>query len=768
MKTLKLILCLLLFSQVVMSQDLVINEFMSSNQSFIIDENGDDSDWIEIFNNTPTSINLSNYFLSDKSDSLTLWQFPNAIIDPYDYILVFASGKDRIAGIELHTNFKIKASGEELFLTLNGTIIHQTPSVDLSVNQSFGLFPDGGALFTTFAIPTPASSNIDSSVSTDDVIFSISGGIYENDIQLQLINLIDSNSIYYTLDGTSPTTSSILYGGEIMNLSNAMCSNANINQIQISPAYLHNPPSTNIPKGIVIRAASFDLSGNRISEVVTNSYFIENLGINHHLLPIVSINAEHLDLFDFDTGIFVPGVNWDTNNVDWTGNYYHRGDDWERTIHVEFYEPNTNNGFKQSCGLRIHGGNTRRMPQKGLRIYARSEYGTSEFNYPVFQDKTIDSYKRLVLKPFSSSWSQAGIEDYVTNKMALNTNVDGVATRPVVLYINGEYWGIYYLQEKIDDYFIEANYGIHRDSVDMIYNWLGDIAEGENVDFLNLYSFIMNNDISIETNYNIVKNRIDIDNFIDYQLYEIFIANYDWPVNNMKCWRERKAGAKWRWIFFDGDAAFQNYEFNSFAQALNTTSIGWPTNPTATLFLRKLMENEVFYLKFFNRLEALANSSLAYSETKDYFNNCISLIDNELNGQINRFSIPESYVLWSEGINNVNYFLALRNCEIKDQVKKMFNVDINLPICNESDVSTLIIFPNPNNGNFTLTFNSNYSSPAIISITDIIGRNILQHPITIVEGENLFNFQSLCLPKGIIIVNVVTDKNVIGTKMFSY
>ncbi|RLD24251.1 MAG: hypothetical protein DRI54_06330 [Bacteroidetes bacterium] len=770
MDKLKLILCLLLYGQIVISQDLVINEFMASNQSFIFDEDGDDSDWIEIFNNTSSTIDLSNYYLSDKDSNLSLWKFPDITINPHDFLLVFASGKDRnIAGNELHTNFKIKASGEELFLTFEGTIIHQTASVDLPTNHSYGLFPDGGTIFFTFTTPSPAYPNVNNTGSLDEITFTVPGGIYINSIQLQLNNTINTNIIFYTLDGTSPTTSSIMYNGEVLNLTNEMCSNAYIDQIQISPPNLHKPPTINIFKGIVIRAASFNTDEIRISEVITNSYFIKDLGIDHDSLPIVSINAEYADLFDFETGIFVPGVNWNEDNPDWTGNYYKRGRDWERKINVEYYEPFTNDGFNQYCGLRTHGGNSRRFPQKGLRIYARSEYGRSKFNYPVFNDKTLESYKRLVFKPFSSSWSQAGIEDYVSNKIVFDTNADGIASRPIILYINGEYWGVYYLQERIDDHFIETNFGVNRNSVDIMENWEGSISEGENGDFLNLYSFIENNDLSIETNYGVIESWIDIDNFIDYQLFEIFIANYDWPANNMKCWREQKTDAKWRWIFFDGDAGLFTYNYNGFEYALNTTGEGWPTNPKATLFLRKLLENEIFYFKFFNRLEELLNNELSYTITKEYYSNGLSLIDSDLNNQINRFSFPESYGAWYENVNIVNSFLALRSCEIKSQVKDMFNETIYSVNCDENNylVSDLSTFPNPNNGHFTLTFNSNHSSRGIISFTDIMGRKLHEYQVTIFEGENSFDFQGLDLSKGLVLINVATEKSISATKMLS-
>jgi hypothetical protein len=758
----------LLFAAISMSngQPLVINELMSSNNSFILDEDGDDSDWIEVYNTTNDVIDLSGYFLSDKDGNPQGWAFPDTIIQPKHFLLVFASGKNRAtAGSELHTNFSIKASGEPVLISHLGEVVHRMPPINLETNTSYGLENDGRAPFVVFYEPTPGASNNQAPVAAS-VFFSKQGGIYQNTFALSIFCDSDQASIYYTTDGTSPTTSSYLYTGQLQ-LSTGLCSGANISQMPIyPPGSFKPPPPGTVPKAVVIRAVAFDQNGNQISDVVSNSYFIHDLGINHNQLPIISICAEHDDLFDFETGIFVPGKHWDANEPTWTGNYYQRGREWEREINLEYHEQNKV-GINHRAGLRTHGGNGRRLSQKGMRLYARDEYGASYFEHPFFEDKPIVNYKRLVLKPFYASWSQTGIEDYVSLKMARNLNVDHVGTQAVVVYLNGEYWGIYYLQERIDSRYIEGNYGVERDMVDLIGNWHGMIEYGENKDFLALYDFIEQHDLGIGSNYETVSKWMDIDNFIDYQLFEIYIANADWPGNNMKCWRERDSEGKWRWIYFDGDAALQNYKFDGFSQALKTSGYGYPTKSTATLFLWKLLENDGFKSQFLNRLQELLNNQLSYSGTNPIYQEAIENMSSEIQRQINRFSFPNDYDRWYNKVLKTKEFLTMRNCIIANQVSKVFNERITVGNCNYEEVAVteLGLYPNPNHGEFTITFYSSEAAPAYIKIHNPLGREVASFNQVIPKGENTLTYHLKDIPNGLLFVSVGTEKQLFGTTM---
>ena len=197
------------------AQTVVINEFMSSNYLFLLDSEGESSDWIEIFNQSQDTVNLGSYFLSDNPEKIYKWQFPDVKIAPDSFLVVFASGKDTVfANGEIHTNFSIKAQGEPLILSDSLHTYQIIDPVILKQNQSFGLMPDGIENAVVFELASPGKIN--EIVAVEKVIFSKSGGIYPESIMLELNCVFDNNEIYYTLNGSRPDTKSIKYAFPIL------------------------------------------------------------------------------------------------------------------------------------------------------------------------------------------------------------------------------------------------------------------------------------------------------------------------------------------------------------------------------------------------------------------------------------------------------------------------------------------------------------------------------------------------------------------------
>ena len=183
-------------------------------------------------------------------------------------------------------------------------------------------------------------------------------------------------------------------------------------------------PGTIIDKIHVVRCASFSL-GEKTSEVFTHTYFVDSKVNRDYSMPVISISGEGDDLFGFEKGIFVPGIKLDPENLAKTGNYFWRGDNWERPVHMELFESNGTLGFSQNAGIRVHGGLTRHAAQKSIRVYAREKYGKDTFRYPLLPQKSVDSYKRFLLRTtLGNGADNAIIRDVLASELSRDLNFE--------------------------------------------------------------------------------------------------------------------------------------------------------------------------------------------------------------------------------------------------------------------------------------------------------------------------------------------------------
>lgn len=579
---------------------------------------------------------------------------------------------------------------------------------------------------------------------SDTVIYSATGGFYENSFDLTLSCNNPNNKIYYTTNGNTPTAQSYLYT-QPLHLDENLYSQSNIYTIEISPEYEAFFPDS-VKKTIVIRAAVIDDEGNLLSQTVTNSYFIGSLGFNNHNLPVVSICADSASLFNYDTGIFVPGRFYNHSDSSWTGNYYKKGREWERNCNVEYYMHNNPSSLNQAAGIRTHGGNSRRFPQKGLSLYARDEYGKKRFKCKVFETSDINKFKRLVLKPIKCSWTDAGVQDYVCCKIAKSLNIESPDTRPCTVYINGEYWGIYFIEEKIDERFLENHFELEADNFNMMGNWATLVEAGNPENFYQLMEWVNNANFSDTENYNQICSRIDMESFIDYQIYELFIANYDWPANNMKCWQY--LDGPWRWIFYDGDAALNAVDLNSLHYATYTGDETWPADELSTLMFRKLLTNKTFCANFLDRMHELQRTVFKYINTKPYLEQIATEINGEIQNQIDRFYYPYSYESWENSIYVVDSFLNYRPNKIIN------DLDNFLHIAQNQITADFSIFPNPATNFLNIIVSNTQWGLVRIDIFDLQGRTVYSDIVFCDEDENIFTIDIQNLPQGTYIVKV--------------
>ena len=592
----------------------------------------------------------------------------------------------------------------------------------------------------------------------DTIVFSVKGGFYDEVFALHLYNANPQNHIRYTTNGNRPTAQSLLYEDSLW-LDYTKYSESNIYTIQISPDDLIYVPDS-IQHCIVIRAAVFDENDSCVSKVVANSYFIRSLGCDTHGLPAISICADSLDLFGFERGIMVPGILFDTLDPEHTGNYYMHGREWERQINVEFCEVTDNSGINQTCGMRTHGNRARRQPQKGLKIYAREEYGKKRFKHRFFENSMHNSFKHLVIKPYSTIYPFTSIQDYICSQAAIDLSLESGQSRPVVLYLNGEYWGIYFLQEKMDERYLEDHFNIDIENCMIVGDWYG-LAEhggsvdagGNNIEFVEMMNWLETADLSQQETYQYLCSLVDIDDFMDYIILETFVANNDWPANNMRCWKMN--GGKWRWMFFDGDAAFNNNSIDPYANPIpldvfgNATYSGdytWPSSKQATLMFRKCLENEGFVCRFENRIVELCHDVLTYERLSLHYHWVREQMYSEIEAQSFRFGNPSYLSFWNWACTLTDDFLSTREETYWSEWSDFVGL-------NEQGMVSLTCYPNPSNEEIHVFFESEIPGPCEISMYDMMSRKVFMQSWSLDYGYNDLIIQPN-VPAGIYVLKV--------------
>ena len=582
-------------------------------------------------------------------------------------------------------------------------------------------------LFILFVVFSAKAQN-------DTVLFSVKGGFYEQVFPLELHNTNPQYYIRYTTNGNQPTAQSPAYDRPLV-LNSAMYSKSNIYTIvNTIPSAFYLP--NDVQRAIVVRAAVFDQNGNCVSRVVTNSYFIRSLGSDFHGLPVLSIAVDSLSLFDYETGIFIPGVNYNPVDSTTTGNYWKKGIEWERPINFEFYEPD-NNGINQICGLRTHGGASRRFQQKGMKLYAREEYGKKHFLFRFFKDSPIVKFKHLNLHAFRcSNWLQMGGTEYMAQKVAANLNFDAMAVRQVVVFINGEYWGIYTMEEAPDEHYLNDHYNADLDSVTIIKYW-GVPNYGDPTEWRSYLIRMRDADLTQREDSAFAYSHTDVPGFIDYMLMETFTANLDWPGNNVKI-SQIAPGEPFRWLFYDGDGCFSRVEFQALDHLLNFD--------VCNIVLSRFLENKSFRFDFCKRYLELSHTYFSYDYMKSILEQYRQLVEGEVEAQYNRFHFPWSVNRWYTDMEKADDFLRQRRQYFDEEMRDYLDI--------EEYASVMVsCYPSPFSEEIHISMEAEQYGSDEIAIYDVLGRRVFEQSCQFIKGENHFVIKPN-LPSGLYLLKV--------------
>ncbi|MDO4546749.1 MAG: lamin tail domain-containing protein [Clostridia bacterium] len=585
-----------------------INEAIASARK----PNSNDSayDWIELYNSTGASVDLSGYHLTDDTSSPGKWTFPEgSSINSGEYLVIYASGEDRANASRgsYHTNFKLSIDENETIglFSPEGELVDRLPMINQTASVSYGR-PAGASGRYYLATPTRGAANESEYYQgqADGVEFARQGGYFTSGSVTVEMSSSPAATIRYTLDCSEPT--------------------------EESPVY--TSPFT-VSQTTIVRARAYE-DDMLPSRVATASYIFGE----GHSLQVVSLVSQNDYLFGSDIGIYSVGPN--ELKYPFRGANFFKN--WERAGNVELFSTDGQVVLSQGVGLQLQGQYSRMQDQKAFKVIARSTYDEdSTFDASLFPNREYTSYKSFILRASGQDGERTRIRDAVLTSLCEGTGVMYQDSVPVVVYINGEYWGHYNMRERIHKYSIAQWEGwTDVDAIDIVKGNSG-VLQGTNDDYAQFLTWLSKNGCRSEENLARVEEMVDIDNYLTYVAIEMYIGNTD--LLNVKRYRSSEGDGRWRWIIYDTDWAF-NTDTDSFRRWLNANGVGSGNKTDNTLFVQ-LMKNPTMRDKF---LRILAN--IMYNNFRPEI--VIAKIDEYC--QLIEDEMPAQTAKWGGSVRNWN------------------------------------------------------------------------------------------------------------------
>ncbi len=550
---------------------LLITEVLAANTRTVADDQGRYSDWIELHNPTATSISLAGYTLTDDPDEPAKWSLPAATLAPGAFLLVWASGRDQVTSDGWHTNFRLSRGGEYVGLFgPQGQVVDEVTFGAQQADVSLGRLRTVSDQWVAFATPTPGEANtggLRAAPGAPPVVVTPGSGRFAGPVMVHLEAPVGRATVYYTLDGSDPTADGQAY---------------------MAPLELRETT--------VLRAVALD-DGVPVSTVTTATYLVgERTG-----LPVVSLVTDPVHLWDEETGIYV--------------NAEERGRDWERPVTVQWLSPEGEPDFNVGAGLRIHGGSGRRLAKQSFRLYFRGEYGPTELAYPLFGAVPGQTYDRLVLRGGGiDSWlGHEAKAVYVRDQLVrdLHGAMGQVAARGrwVTLYLNGTYWGLYNLTERIDDAFLTTRFD--HDDWDLV------LTE-EHGAWDAFVGWITGADLSAANQYEQAIQQLDIENFTSFIILHLWAGNTDWGSHNRYAARMRAGpDARWRLFVWDAETTLGLGQEIDAAEDVSFSQVVIYGGLDSSLILASLLASPQYQTYFTTQVERHLAGALAAESVRD-------------------------------------------------------------------------------------------------------------------------------------------------------
>lgn len=589
---------------------LLINEVMSRNTKYLPHNGANTYDWIEFVNNSNETINLSSYTVTTSMNDPQRFRLPDLNLLPGQYFVLIASGEPNLSTqTYIHSNFKV-SDVESVYLIKDSKVEDSVFIADIPVNYSYGRVAAGG--FAYMMSPTPGAVNGQGvrQVSTQPKPLLISG-VYNQVSSLQF-ELETYGPTYYTTDGSEPSTGSRQYQGPL-----------------------------SLDKTSVIRYATIE-EGKIPSQILTSSFIINE----NHTLPVISMSLDPSDFRNLISDVWTVGI--------------------EYPGHAELYEEGKS--FSIDAGIRLFGGSARGLPKKSFALKFKRSYGESKLNYSVFDTRDYSQFDTLVLRSGSQDYPYAFFRDVLATSLVDGvTNLSVQAYKPVILYINGNYYGIFNIREKVDEEYISGLYNVDvRSNIVRIDN---TVTSGSASGYNSLLNYVLNNDVALKEHYDVVKNRLSVESYADFWAAQMIVTNND--IINTRFFSHPDINQnRLHMIFYDFDFAMYNYNRDYYAFATNPE--GMSRLNVSTFLFRNIIRNQEFRDLFVERLSYQLKYVWNEQRVEEAIDAMVELYRPEMERERKRWNL--SYEEWEMRVEQLRDYFRLRNDYLLPQTQKFFDL----------------------------------------------------------------------------------------------
>ena len=706
----------------------LINEYSAANNSNYADNYGNFEDWFELYNNSTNAVDLTGWYLSDKSTDIIKYQISSGTIPAGGKIMVVCSGRDEFSGGVIHTSFKLtQTKPEEILISdPNGVVIDQIQISPCQLDHSRGRTSDGNNTWSLFTNPTPNGTNSNSSLEyATTPTFDLDPGYHSGSISLN-INCPDFNTnVHYTTDGSTPNATSNIANGAI---------------------------SVNSTK--VIRAIAISSDPNIPNSFIeTNTYFINST----HTIDIISISGD--EITDF--------INDNLSNA-FTDNFNGA---------IEYFA-STGILIDEGTGdYNKHGNDSWSYDQRGIDFIMRDQEGYNyAIKHPIFRAKDRDKYQRLIIKAAANdniSFESGGahIRDAFVHSLSQvgGLRLDERSYEPCIMYVNGEYWGVYEIREKVDDddflsryYGQDEKYSNSPEYIQFLKTWGGTWQQfgspNAQSDWNSLLNYIQTNDMSIQANFDYVDSLFNWKSLVDYFCLNSYTVCMDWLNWNTAWWRGLDPDGdkkKWRYTLWDMDATFGHYinytgipDESANADPCDPESLPDPGGQGHTEILVKLMDNPTFEQFYISRYIDLGNTVYSCDYMINHLDSLIALIEPEMPGQVAKWG--GSMATWNNNVQDLKDFINARCVALNTGLVDCYNLlgpydityEVNPPLSGTIKVNSIWLNNYPFIGNYFGGIDINLNSSPNAGYVFDYWESSLSETFNPAVDSSLANFQA--------------------------